>query len=611
MIYSLTVTNTIGESLTFELGNPLASGYAIKNIDGLGTPDMNVNTTPYGIGDGSVLGSIKAEYRLITIILWPLEKPTVETARQRLYRFFQIKKDVLLTFNTENRLVTIDGYVQKIEPNIFDNPETITIEFKCINPYFHRMVDDQTKFYGVAPKFEFPFSVEWKRIGSEKWTRVPLPSVEGLYPDDDVISTRPTWQSIAYGNGVFVALGRYTPQMFYHIAFTFYSKDGINWTKMDLPELPTSQYWNKVIYANGLFVAISSGSNRAAYSIDGIRWSLSFLPYEKDWSDLAYGNDIFLAIGGDDGKAAYSHNGHTWLEANVPSDHYWLYIYFGDDKFLLIAADDTVAYSSDGVSWEMYNGIEAGVEDGFYYTTYGDGQFISVPGRDTDRIYSSRDGINWSTIDLAKEIETPKDITFGNGKFFIVGYYGGCYSTDGINWTQTEHMDGVYLERVCYGDGKFLAFADEYAYYNIPPESVPVDLIEFSNYTVDNRMEIDYQGEIDAGIQITIECRTPPGDIIIYNVNTLEHIQIFSERIEAVSGAPLGPKDIIEINTESGNKYVRLLRNGIYYNILGAMNRGMTWFVLKQGPNIFTYTTSDEHAAIVMTFSYQDTYAAI
>lgn len=416
MIYSLTVTNSIGESMTLELSNPWASGYAIKNIDGLGTPDMNVNTTPYGIGDGSVLGSIKAEYRIITIQLYPLALPTVESARQKLYRFFQIKKEIVLTFNTENRLVTIEGYVQKIEPNIFENPESITIEVKCINPYFHKMMKDQTKFYGIEPMFEFVFSNEFE-IGEAE--------------DDGSIGSAET-------------------DLFYEL-----------------------------------------------YDIDFV---------------------------GDAEKVITIHFQQTTDLYQIGVNRRTTMAYILDDLQTSPVTMEEITFRYDPVKREI--------------------------------------------------------LSVRNGMAAPVWY--------------ENRVDKSTIEKR-------------------PPKPVPIylDPIEFSQFTIDNRMTIEYEGEIDAGIRITIECQTPPGDIIIYNVDTLEYIQIFAERVEAASGAPLGPKDIIEISTESGNKYVRLLRNGIYYNVLGAMNRGMTWFVLKQGPNTFTYTTTDEHAAISMTFSYRDAYAAI
>lgn len=300
MIRSLTVTNSIGESLTLELTNPQKTGIAIKSISGLGTPEFNVNMAPFGSSDGSIMGSVKAESRTINIVVWPLFNPQVEDSRQRLYRYFQVKKPIVLTINGDNRTLMAEGYVESITPSIFDNPETVAITIICPDPYFHKTFNESTDFFGRMPLFEFPFS-------------------------------------------------------------------------------------------------------------------------------------------------------------------------------------------------------------------------------------------NESLID---------------------------------------------------------------------------NLLEMSMISIDHRALIEYDGEIDGGIQIVIECQTAPGTISIYNVDTLGSIVLDKNRVGAIVSGGILPKDIIEINTESGNRYIRLLRDGRYYNILGAVNRNIDWFKLKQGPNMFTYTTDSEAATIIMTFKYRSTYAA-
>lgn len=588
MIYSLTVTNTIGESLTFELSNPMASGYAIKTIDGVGTPDMNVNTTPYGIGDGSILGSIKAEYRLITIILYPLAHPTVETARQRLYRYFQLKKDILLTFNTENRLVTIDGYVQNIDPNIFDNPETVSIEIKCIDPYFHKMAEDQTKFYGIEPNFEFPFSVEFE------WA-------EGFAWKKDNFSNVIEWYDVAFGNGIFVGVG------YDNVTPAAYSSGGVAWNKVALP-ISKESYWAGITFGNDQFIAIFQDSNIAASSIDGVNWDLVKLPFVAKWAHIAYGNNHFIAIPESGSRAAYSTDGIEWYEVDSGTNGDWKQLIFAGSMFIAFDPDQSLANCTlDGSIWWT---VSIPFED-LYQMAYGNGVFVIT------RTTFGRWLVGSSLESLREVVPPSNDISFnidflGNTFLAILPKTDiGFYSEDGRTWEETTMPAMVDWLCTTYGDGIIVALAASgYATASMPNYKI-IEPVEFSVFTIDNRMTIDYKGEVDTGIQITIECRTPPGDIIIYNVDTLERMEIIADRIKSVTGSPLAPKDIIEINTDSGSKYVRLLRNGIYYNILGAMKRNMSWFILKQGENTFTYTTTDEHAAISMTFSYRDTYAAI
>ena len=79
------------------------------------------------------------------------------------------------------------------------------------------------------------------------------------------------------------------------------STDGITWT---VRTLPSSQYWNSVAYGNGMFVTTAVGSNASAYSSDGITWTALALPASEEWWGIAYGNGRFVAVAGGDAAAA-------------------------------------------------------------------------------------------------------------------------------------------------------------------------------------------------------------------------------------------------------------------------------------------------------------------
>ena len=51
--------------------------------------------------------------------------------------------------------------------------------------------------------------------------------------------------------------------------------------------------------------------------------------------------------------------------------------------------------------------------------------------------------------------------------------------------------------------------------------------------------------------------------------------------------------DSITINTRKGNKSVTLLRDGIKYNILNALDRNTSWFTLEHGDNVFAYEADE------------------
>lgn len=163
MIKTVTVTNYLGESLTLELSNPWDIGIAITKIEGLGPVKADINSTEISSGDGARFNSARIGTRNIVFTFRLLEAPTVEDSRQKTYKYFPIKTNVTLLFETDNRLCQITGYVESNKPNIFSEEEDTQISIICPNPYFISMENGGTNsvvFFGSEPTFEFPFSNE-------------------------------------------------------------------------------------------------------------------------------------------------------------------------------------------------------------------------------------------------------------------------------------------------------------------------------------------------------------------------------------------------------------------------------------------------------------------
>lgn len=91
--------------------------------------------------------------------------------------------------------------------------------------------------------------------------------------------------SAAYGKGRFVVVGQ--------DGTAFTSTDGLSWQQLDTGELTTLR---RVIYASGRFVAIGS-TGMVLSSSDGLVWTKHG---GKAWmlAGLAFGNDTFVAVGG-------------------------------------------------------------------------------------------------------------------------------------------------------------------------------------------------------------------------------------------------------------------------------------------------------------------------
>lgn len=166
MIYSIVVTNYLGDRIKLELGKPDVSGFLIKSITGLGPAKANVNTTEVSTNDGSLFNFARLSQRNIVldmVFINTVYGESIEDLRQKSYKYFPLKKSVELTIETDNRYVKTTGYVESNEPNIFSSQEGTQISIICPDPYFYSAGEDGnnvTNFYSIDPMFEFPFSNE-------------------------------------------------------------------------------------------------------------------------------------------------------------------------------------------------------------------------------------------------------------------------------------------------------------------------------------------------------------------------------------------------------------------------------------------------------------------
>lgn len=166
MIYSIVVTNYLGDRIKLELGKPDISGFLIKSITGLGPAKANVNTTEVSTNDGALFNSARLSQRNIVldmVFINTVYGKSIEDLRQKSYKYFPLKKSVELTIETDNRYVKTTGYVESNEPNIFSSQEGTQISIICPDPYFYSAGEDGnnvTNFYSIDPMFEFPFSNE-------------------------------------------------------------------------------------------------------------------------------------------------------------------------------------------------------------------------------------------------------------------------------------------------------------------------------------------------------------------------------------------------------------------------------------------------------------------
>lgn len=175
MFQSMTVTNARGDTLDLPIRNPMATGYNVVAIDGLGPVDAVLQTSNTVTTDGVIFnGACKDEREIIiNLAYYPESGKNIEDLRHGTYKYFPEKEEVTLVFHADTRSVRTTGIVESNDIPIFSEKEASSIVIKCPDPWFR--IDNElnrvTSFSNVEPVFEFPFN----------WTNNPVSEPKPLW----------------------------------------------------------------------------------------------------------------------------------------------------------------------------------------------------------------------------------------------------------------------------------------------------------------------------------------------------------------------------------------------------------------------------------------------
>ena len=271
-----------------------------------------------------------------------------------------------------------------------------------------------------------------------------------VYLDENSgLSSEVSWTDIAYGNGKFVAIAVGTNQ-------AAYSTDGVKWT---MTTMPSKQLWSSVAFGDGYFVAVASGYNKYARSSNGKTWSTYSMPSSAEWRAIEYGAGIFVAVAsGDD--AAYGTVGSTFTSSTLPANAEWCGVSYNGYYFIAVADDNnTIGLSYDGSYWStsygtsMYPGLLAVASSPMY-------ESVALGTQLSGTFQYTTDCYNWY------EVSVPYgewvDVAYGDGKFVTVeqGSNRAMYSDNGgSTWVNTTLPSDEAWECVVYGFNKFVAIA--------------------------------------------------------------------------------------------------------------------------------------------------------
>lgn len=141
--------NEYGEKLNLSHNN----NYHLLQVTGLTPPVASLNFANSASSDGGKLTHKKLDVRNITLLIAPTFN--IEKERNELYRFLAPKHEIRLRFITASKDVFIDGVVESLEGDLYENPQKLQASIVCGDPYFKSVENELIQFSSVISKFEF------------------------------------------------------------------------------------------------------------------------------------------------------------------------------------------------------------------------------------------------------------------------------------------------------------------------------------------------------------------------------------------------------------------------------------------------------------------------
>lgn len=246
------------------------------------------------------------------------------------------------------------------------------------------------------------------------------------------------------GNGIMVAVGAASSGADPYNNFVITSTDGVTWTWRDPAPSDANAYTlNSIAYGNGVFVAVGNGGVIVT-SPDGVTWTKRTAAISGNLNQVVWGKDKFVCVC--EGTAAASiqtsPDGITWTartSATVTTTSQYQTVCYDPirDMYAATTGNSTsslagIQTSPDGITWTTRSpasgsGNTCGV--------------VALNGRfivrtTTTNVIVSTDGVNWVRYDVGGFGSTNYVNNFKvcNGKVFFVRSGSVMTSSDGINW---------------------------------------------------------------------------------------------------------------------------------------------------------------------------------
>lgn len=616
MIKKFIIKNYLNEILELELTNPEESGFIVQEVTGLGPDKSNLNIKELVNSDGGHFNSARTPVKNIVMNLLFVGTPMIEDTRHKSYRYFPTKKPLTLTVVTDRHTLSIDGYVESNEPDIFSEQEGCQISILCPSPYFTSGKKQIVQSSGETALFEFPFSNDL--IPDPYIEEVIEEEIPGI-PEKEVEIEVPEKKELIYSLSDNMVNLMLIDRISKRIELMSGGKP--------IEDLAYSRYHDTQY---GIFPFTQ-------YIPNSFFDSPKYLYLPFNWEREKYGtfSDEEYCVMEFDVKIDLENEQHKVLYANL--EHPTYYLKNSSDPI------EAQLFDSNGDEIENFEKISVGytVENNFKF--YGSTQYnnlsIKIPQNIMDNIESLCFNAYFQDSEYLNVVGDPETQTkqwnvmvkVSNVKFYKVT--PAYKSTEII--PAVPAVPAVIERKLLVDDCLIDESLPDYQFdqdgkmYNLR-YSEGIEFGEFNNYQFDHI--ISYEGTKDVGFIMTIEFEHSlsidvskgagylvitdiryPGQSMIIDFkkiqelidedtgNILDSDEGYNGPSTGVpplpggyfEGIPAQKGDILTIDTRTGHKNVYYQRPGDWkygnhrFNVLGAINQDAFWFAISQGENVF------------------------
>lgn len=171
--------------------------FAINEITGLESSELEVSTTDNALVDGATVDGKRILKRPIHIVMTLVDDKNNSANRQRIIKFFNPKYSGKLTVNNmgieRNIEYELEGWSFKKQVNLNARMQVV-VDLMCPNPYFKNMDNFGKNMANISAQFSFPW-----RVVPQKMYETPDPN-KGLTLGGFVMGYRTLKQNVELSN---------------------------------------------------------------------------------------------------------------------------------------------------------------------------------------------------------------------------------------------------------------------------------------------------------------------------------------------------------------------------------------------------------------------------